>query len=296
MTRKTDSSLINKSIQLVRDGFSVSTACKETGISISVLRRAIKQFEVKTPESIAKEKLDSISKDMISMYQNGESENSVAKHFNVSRNVVRRYIKEFEIKPRTQSEAEALKWSKMTEEQRNAQVKPAHDSVRGVKKTEAAKIALAKARERIKYNSLIGPGEIELVQLLNDRGIKNVHQKAIKFYNVDIAVGNIAVELTLDRSRYTSFNPKEIKRAKNLLECGYYTLAVQFDKESTLIACGDDIIAAIDEMSRLEPFTSEYWVVSCRSQDYTITKNNLGQFSREQSPVKFVTKRSVIQL
>jgi len=296
MARKTDSTLLNNAIELIRGGETVINTSKVTGISTSVLRRAVNEFGITTPEMIERERLDKLGEDMVTMYQNGESENAVAKHFSVSRNVVRRHLKRLGVEPRTQSQAEALKWSKMTEEQRRGQVEAAHKSSKGRPKTDAEKITIAKARESIKYDFLIGPGETKLSELLTNRGIDNTPQKAVKFYNVDIAVGSVAVELTMDRSRYTMFNPKEIKRAKNLLECGYHTLAIQFDSEETLIECADYIITTINEMSSLEPFTGEYWVIDCRTQDSTVVKNELGKFTSVPTTVQIVTKRSIIQL
>lgn len=295
MARKTDSSTLNYAIDLVRGGSSVSEAVKQSGVSASVIKRAIHKFGVKTPETLRKERLDNLAKDMITMYQSGESENAVAKHFGISRNVVRRYLNKFGVKPRTQSEAETLKWSKMTQEQRDAQVKSAHERSKGTPKTNETKISIAKARERIKYDFLIGFGETEFTELLKDRGINFVHQKAIHSYNVDFAIGNVAVELTADRGRYTRFNAKELNRAKDLLERGYQTLAVEFSDNETLIACSDYIISVIDEMRGLKSPVSEYWVVSCRSQDYTITKDEFGKFASVPSPVKYVTKRRAIK-
>lgn len=296
MTAKTDSSTLDRVIDLVRRGTSTEDVVRITGVSRSVISRTIKNAGVKPAGSVEKERIDELGEQMVTMYQNGESENAVAKHFNISRNVIRRQLERFGIEPRTQSEAESLKWSKMTEEQRKLQTVGAHESVKGVPRSDIAKIHLAQARERIKYDYLIGPGETTFIEQLNNRGINHIHQKAVKFYNVDIAIGNVAVELTSDGNRYSSFNPKEIKRAKNLLECGFHTLAVQFDTEETLVACTDDIIDTVNEMSSLESFVSQYWVVSCRSQDYTIVKNDLGQFTSVKSPVKFITKRSVVEL
>ena len=296
MTAKTDLSIIDNIIELIRGGISTGEVSKITGVSASVIRRAIKNSTVETPESIDKKRIDDLGEQMVTMYQDGESENAIAKHFKLSRNVIRRQLVRFNIEPRTQSEAESLKWSKMSEEQRKLQTINAHEAVKGVPKSDATKIANAITRERIKYDYLIGPGEVELIHQLNKRGIDAIHQKAVKFYNIDVAVGSVAVELTLDRCRYTSFNPKEIKRAKNLLECGFHTLAVQFDTEDTLVHCTDDIIAAINEMCRLEPSVSQYWVISCRRQDCTVIKDKFGKFASIPSTIEFITKRSVIEL
>lgn len=296
MARKINDGLIDNAIELISSGKTLKFAASEIGVHPETLSRKLKDRGFKIPKSIKPNIINIPIDEVVSMYQGGESENAIAKHFKTSRTVIRKRIIDVGISPRTQSEAEKLKWSKMTEEQRIKQTKNAHNAVRGSIQPDSVKIATAITREKIKHGCFIGIGEVEFSEILSHNKISFRHQKAIKFYNVDFAIGNIAVELTVDRTRYSSFNPREIKRAEDLLKCGYHVLAIQFTDVQTLINCSNDIIRFINEMQRLDASISEYWVISCRKQTSIVRKNNLGQFSSVPTPVKFITKRSIVQL
>lgn len=297
MPRKIDTTLIDHAIYLVRNGMLVGEAAKEVGINSSTLSHKFKERGFNPPVGRGRpKKLNLPIDDIKSMYESGKSENAVAKHFGTDRGTIRKRLIEAGVKPRSQSEAEKLKWSQMDEDTRANQVKHAHDAVRGVPRREAECIARAKAREHLKHDHFIGYGEIEFCNLLADRGIDFTHQKAVGPYNVDIAIGSVAVELTGHCGRYSMFNPKEINRSTKLLERGYHVLAVEFDSVTTLIKCADDIIADIDAVSRLKPIDRQYRVIRCRMQDYTIVTNKLGQFTSVPAPVKYLTKRTVIDL
>lgn len=298
MSIKTRSILVDNAIELVKNGSTVHVAAAQVGVSPQSVYSKIRKLGIVCGNIRPTTKIKTLDlpiEHINSMYQNGESENAISKHFGCSRGAIRSRLTDAGIVPRTQGEAEKLKWSQMSEEVRAKQVKNAHIAVKGSTRSIAAGETLAQTRQRLKYDHLIGFGEVEFCKLLSDRGIDFVHQQAVQVYNVDFAIGNIAVELSADRGRYTMFNPKEIKRAKNLLESGYHVVAVEFDAVESLIKCSDDVISFINEAQSLEPFICEYWVIKCSRKDYTITKNNLGQFTSKPSPVEFLTKRSVIQ-
>ena len=92
------------------------------------------------------------------------------------------------------------------------------------------------------------------------------------------------------------FNPKEIKRAKDLLERGYHVVAIEFDNINSVINCSDDVIRTINEASRLKPIDCEYWVVKCRTQNNPIRERKRKKITCELPPVQYICKRSVIQL
>lgn len=297
MPRKIDSSLIDHAAQLIKSGFTLNGAAGEVGVHAATLSRKLKEsgFKVHRGRGGPK-KLDLPIEDIKAMYQNGHSENAVSKHFGSDRGTIRKRLLEAGVRPRTQSEAEKLKWAKMDEQSRINQVKNAHEAVRGMTRRDADVIARAKTREQLKYSHLIGRGEFEFCELLSDRGISFTHQKAVEGYNIDIAIGNVAVELASCRGRYSPFNAKEINRAEKLLERGYHVVGVEFDSVDTLIKCADDVLAYVDLASDLKPTDREYWVVRCRAQDYAIITNDLGQFASVPAPVQFIAKRSVIDL
>jgi len=297
MARKINSSLIDHAASLVKAGFTLGVAADEIGIHHTTLSRKLKEIGVKVTKTNAGPcKLDLPIEEIKAMYEGGHSENAVAKHFGADRGTIRKRLLKAGVSPRTQGEAEKLKWSKMDQQTRSNQVKSAHDSVRGVPKSMKARVANANTRQRLKYNHLIGAGEFEFVEFLRNKGVSFVHQKAVQTYNVDIAIGNIAVELTGGCGRYTMFNPKEINRAVKLLERGYHVVAVEFDSVETLIHCAEDVLSCINEAGRLKPVDREYWVIRCRAKDYTIVTNDLGQFTSVPTPVEFLTKRTVVYL
>jgi len=297
MARKINSSLIDHAASLVKSGVTVKLAASEIGIDQATLSRKLKEIGVKVVRpKTGPRKLDLPIEEIKAMYESGHSENAVAKHFGADRGTIRKRLLKAGVSPRTQSEAEELKWSKMDQQSRANQVKSAHDSIRGVPKSMKARVVNANTRERLKYDHLIGFGELEFVELLRNKGISFVHQKAVQTYNVDIAIGNIAVELTGGCGRYTMFNPKEINRAVKLLESGYHVVAVEFDSVDTLIHCAEDVLSYINEAGRLKPVDREYWVIRCRAKDYTIVTNDLGQFTSVPAPVEFLTKRTVVYL
>lgn len=296
MSRKINAINTDYAIKEILNGRTATDLSIELGINYSTFMTHLSKHGFVVPRRGGCEVVKLPVEQIVTMYQDGESENAISKHFGTSRNVIRNRLLKAGIVPRTQGESEKLKWAKMTDEARKNQVKSAHAATLGCTRSDSTKETLAKAREKLKYDYLIGHGEFEFIELLSNSGIDFVHQKAIKFYNVDFAIGNVAVELTADTGRYTAFNPKELKRAKNLLECGYRVIAVEFNKVASLINCFDEVISTINELSRLDTFASEYWVIRCASKDYTISRNDFGQFSSEPSPEEFFTKRSIIQL
>lgn len=298
MSRKISDDVIINAANLVVNGImTAKDAAKSIPMNPSVFSKRTNDLGFsfsRSRKGVRFERIDLPVKDIISMYENGKSENAIAKHFKVSRNAIRHRLLDAGIKPRTQSEAESLKWSQMSDEARANQVKNANDSVRGKTVSIKTRKTIAKAREKLQWDHLIGIGEIELAELFKDAGFDIVRQKAIYTYNVDIAIGNIAVELTSSRGRYTMFNPKEIKRAKNLLKCGYHVLAIDFDDIDSLINSFNYIVSTRDQMSRLKPVDGEYWVVSCRRNTLSVIRDNSGKFTRVVTPEKFTQKTSVV--
>lgn len=230
------------------------------------------------------------------MYEEGNSENRVALHFKVARNVIRRILTEQGVAVRTQSEAESLKWSKMPQEQRQKQVEAAHVATKGCVKSIAELTERAIARQKILHKHYIGHGEPEFFEFLKSQGIPFTYQKAIGVYNVDFAIGNIAVELSKCTTRFHARNAKMRKRSEYLLNAGYKTLAVDFNEVPALIANFDNIISVINEMNRLEAFGREYWVVCCRFNRGAIGHSEKGKFSFISSPIKPYYRRRVVNL
>lgn len=297
MSRKINASLIGHAASLISSGILLKDAAKEIGIHTGTLSRKLKEIGFIVPHGRGGPKKINLPLDKIkTMYKNGHSENGISKHFGVDRGTIRKRLLNAGISPRTKGEAEKLKWIQMDEKSRKNQVKNAHNAIRGVPRSSKSKALLARTRQKLKYDHLIGFGEIEFRDFLSKHGINFIHQKAVKGYNLDFAIGNIAVELSADCGRYSMFNPKELRRAEKLLECGYHVVAVEFDSIESMLMCAKDILSYIDLASSLKSSSREYWVIRCRMKDHSIVKNKFGQFTRIEAPVNFFTKRTIVDL
>lgn len=194
-------------------------------------------------------------------YVAGESENSIARDHNVSRNVVRRILLEREIPIRTRSEAELLKWSKMTQDERKSQVKEAHKSLLGRARTDEQKRKTAIAREKNTPSWYIGCGEPEFATWLENNKIEFKYQKAVEFYNIDFLIGNTAVELTSFVGRNRTSRLEFLNRAKVLNDQGIRTIAVEFRDKEELIKNADYVIKIVKMLNSGYKSSNHYFLV-----------------------------------
>lgn len=291
---------IDNAIDLLSKGITLAAAGIVVGINPDTLSRKIRARGIAItdirPRPAGAQRLKLSHDEVRAMYESGISENATAKHFGVARAIIRRHLVEAGAHIRGQSEAETLKWAQMSDYERANQVRAAHTSTVGISPRYESLAKAAITREESPAERHIGPGEPEFASLLAGAGIPFRYQAAIDTYNIDFLVGTVAVELTTNACRYTESNADQKKRAENLLKRDIKTLAVVFDCLSTLINLADDIIAHAKEIDRLEAFGGEYWVIRCRSQDYTIVQNDLGQFSRIPAPIYFLQERKTIKL
>ncbi len=291
MTRRLSDDLINHAAKLYAQGLSVAKVSTIIGCNQETLRKRFKAIGVPVSKIGRYQGHNAISlpvDEILAMYESGTSENMIAKHFNVSRNVIRRYLLSNNANIRTQSEAEKLKWSQMSDEQRTKQVESAHKAASGRTRSTLEKIKMAISREQSLANYHIGIGEPEFRQFLDKQGIQYIYQKAVDGYNLDFAIGKVAVELTAFTGRYRSSNAIQKQRIKNLFNRGYQVLAVEFDCVESLLNFASEIITHVNRINRFNSITRQYWVIRCRKQDCTVIRNELGQFTAIPSAVEFL--------
>jgi len=134
---KISEEVILKSIKMLSDGMTLIEIGLFFNHHPSVLSKKMRKkgaktdmnWHIKTPYNRLILDINMI----IDLYNNGESENSISKRLNVSRQAIRNRLIENNIHIRTQSEAEKLKWSKMDGIARKNQVKKAHEATIGDK-------------------------------------------------------------------------------------------------------------------------------------------------------------------
>lgn len=248
MTAKVPESILDRAEELYKQGLSFREISEIVGRGDATLRKRLKERGVKirktsqgrsAPNAITELPEDHICVD----YSQGNSENAIANHYKVSRSVIRRILEKNGVYIRTQSEAEKLKWSLMSDNQRAKQVEKAHASVLGTPRTDEAKRKVAIARELNTPDWYIGCGEPEFKEWLEAEGIEYQYQKAIEFYNIDFLIDGIAIELTSFVGRNRLTRTDFMKRALILKEQGIKTLAVEFKNEKELITHAYSVIS-----------------------------------------------------
>ena len=196
---------------------------------------------------------------LLERYQAGESENALAKEAGINRWTFRKRLREAAIKPRGRSEAEVIKWSKMTPEQRKIQTTAAHDAVRGRKASLDELAFRAKSREgSMTYN--VSDSEIILGNWLRELEIQFVHNFAVGPYNCDIGTGPVTVEVWGG-----GWHPKpiEVNRTKYILDSGYAMLIIVLDSRRFPISrCVTEYIISLLEITSGDPAAQrQYWMV-----------------------------------
>lgn len=252
---------IKKIITLYQTGKSTNKIADIFGVDTGVISRRLKEQGIE-PTGV---RIDLPTDKIISLYEGGSSENALADKFGVSRNVIRRHLVENGIHIRTQSEAEALKWSQMSEEERKAQVEAAHEAATGREHTFEELCKRAKTRERNASEDYghVSDYEVELRSMLSDRGINTTIQKAIGPYNCDLAASPVAVEVYGGHWHWTGDHLARVdKRFRYILNRGWFIYVIPVTKSYPLTgAVADHVVSYINRIRRNEPSVCEYRVV-----------------------------------
>jgi len=198
---------------------------------------------------------------MVSLYLGGVSEKRIAETFGYSRSVIRRILLERKVRIRTQSECEKLRWSQMTQQERNNQIKAAHKACKGLSKSWLSKCRHAQTIEKKPSN--YSNTELILQEMLAKRGIETIHQKAIGAYNCDLAAHPVGVEIWGGRWHLYGKHARILEeRLTYLLRSGWFIYIIPITKSFPLTESVADYVAAyINLIRRNKPIVSEYRVV-----------------------------------
>lgn len=219
---------------------------------------------------------------IINLYINGVSINQLSKKFGVSRDTITKRLISADIKLRTQSESETLKWSKMDETTRKRQVQKAHEACRGRYISTAEKILRAKSA----YESAFKKGEYEkeIVDKLREKGFDAVNQFNFGIYNIDIAIHGIPVFIEVQTSNHTALRtPKLLKRTKYILNSKkllVYVVVDQTNKPIFLDLITDKIISYINILRFDKTILGKYLMIGRDGNPLPTTSYNFDGFTR----------------
>lgn len=235
---------------LVEGGSTIKAAACAIGFSPDVLSKKLRAIGVDTsvgkshPAHNRKE-LDTA--EIFRRYTLGESELALSRAFGVNRWSIRRRLIENNVSIRNESEAMFLRMSRTPFDERRALSRAARDA----------------HMENMWINAehySRGPGESEISELLKSLDHNVECQTPFGDHNIDITVGNVAIEVKVSRGASFSF---DTNRIEDLVKRGYQVVFVGFDDLSCISERLEEIVALIDFACRHPAPLGQHWVIRC---------------------------------
>lgn len=199
--------------------------------------------------------------EVIRRFQAGETQASIAADMGVTQASLSRWLIHRGYR-RDRSEAERLKWERMSPDQRSAQVAAAHTARRGAESSLSELERRARGKEGTQAH--VTEEERELARWLADRGIDTTMQKAAGPYNIDLAAaGAVAVELFGGGWHGHGLHAERLpKRSRYLLDQGWHLYIVWTHRVHPLgPEVTDDMVAFIERASSDPASVREYRVI-----------------------------------
>lgn len=205
---------------------------------------------------------------MLALYHEGMAVKTLAQSLGVSRTVINHRLRKAGITPRTRSEAERLKWGRMTDAQRAAQTEAAHIAVRGSRQTPASLQRRALARQTVERAT---PNAVLLHDWLLYRGCALTLERAVGPYNVDLANDRIAVELNGGWTNRAKSLHSE--RTSYLLNRGLDVIVVLHGPRPLTTGAADEIITHLDIASGHPSGRGQYRMIWGDGQPVPVRKS-----------------------
>jgi very-short-patch-repair endonuclease len=249
---------IDNAIKLYLSGQPLKEILANTGVSRSVFHRARHAQGIPPRQVIVLPEAE-----IVGAYEAGESEQSIANRYGVMRAVVRRHLKEAGVHLRTSAEANALRMSRLTSEEKVRLTEAAHDAVRGKSPSGRSLELAAQRREQNPWHALQSDGERLFDQWLHGRGLRFTPQKAIGPYNVDFAVSSVAVEI-LGGGWHSTKYARHALRSPYILDAGWHLLMVwNYEGRSAMRPeAADYLVAFLDEVGSNPTAPRQYRVIA----------------------------------
>lgn len=236
----------NDAINMYKSGKSVSEISSFFNVSDGTIYRAFKIAGFNNFRTTGGYSTKVPTDEIINLYKGGMSENALSKKFGVSRNVIRTRLVNNKVHIRSQSEAETLKWSKMSDKQRSQQVKAANKAIRNKPKGFHIQNAIKQAKQKEQTRSKVGALENAFIKEFEHKGFKVIPQKAVYVYNIDLAINNTAIEIHINSANphgnYWYFR----KRIVELLKRNWNVIYIKITSDAFVQRTANKVCAMID--------------------------------------------------
>lgn len=260
-----DPAKIDHAAELYASGKTFSEAAAEVGLNSETVRLALRRRGVEArprSERPGSRRIDPPDQKFVNRYLGGESENALASSYGVSRTAMQRWLREAGVERRGVEESQALQRATLTPEERRRKVAAAHDAVRGRPQTEEFRQRVAAGRERVGYGGRSSPGTEVLSELLTERGVEHVREKAVGRYNVDLAFSGVPIAVEVLGGNWHGSKPIHARRTPYILDRGWVLVFVWDLKRCKIGPAAADYLITLAEEARRDPsLVGQYRVI-----------------------------------
>ena len=181
-------------------------------------------------------KIELNTAELVTRYQAGEDAMRLAAEFGVSDATIRRRLREAGVDVRNKSDAGKLVWEQ-ADSTKYAQIAELGASMRGVPKSTEHMDKIMRARANSFENKtdshLIGKFEDEFAEWLKGYSYPVIRQKAFLYYNIDIVIGDFAIEIWTANNDPLNDRHQSLK-IRRLVESGWNVIYVWSGKGRTI--------------------------------------------------------------
>lgn len=284
MAKKFLPSHLDNAKKLLSEGLFLYQIAERIGFGSGCISHHLRSNGVAIPISHeAHNKINADPTPFVKAYVGGESELSISLRTGFGRNVIRRLLVESGVDIRSQSEANTIRMRRIGSSGRKSLTEASHI---GAKAINSEKRRIMLERTALARCKRCGVGELEITTILRERGLPCEAQVPCGVYNIDIAVGTVAVELA--KGAGSGLTKKRFpERCKYLADHGYSIFVIVFKTKESLFGNLDDVVSLLEKTYRLPPVERKHRVIRCSCERFTRTRDDKGQFSCVPSPERF---------
>lgn len=265
MPRVVDPDHLNHAIELYLTGKTIHECSAETRVGEGTIARELRARGIE-PRKGTRPRIVLPDKEIIDQYNTGASEYTLSIQYGVSRGTITRVLRDSGVERRGCSDAGLVRAAKMSPEERQAQTAAAHIAATGRTATWEERALRAATVE--KKPPAMSRHEYQFADWLGERHATYTREKAVGIYNVDFAVGSVAVEI-LGGEWHAYKATRHASRTPYILDQGWTMVFLWSTANCPMTpAVADYVVAVVDEVRRNPALIGEYRVV--RGDGYLI--------------------------
>lgn len=253
MGRKINPADKDQAVKLYLAGQTLREASAEVGITTGTLTRELRARGIES-----RSRRIPVPGDAVARYLAGESVLALAKSYEVDRAVVGRWLTESGVEARDRSEASRVSAAGAAPEERRQRAAAANAAARG--RTASTEELAKRARTREQRGGYDSEGEKLIANLLVERGERPRPQVAVGPYNVDLCIGDIAVEVL--GGQWHRYKAIHRERTEHVLDRGFHLVFIWNTSTYPMsVAAADYVVAFAEETRRDPPPIGQYRVI-----------------------------------